>query len=168
MFAPPNNKVSAADYAIGLHASSLVEDGGTLQIGIGSLGDAIGQALIIARPARRGIPPMLESICPNGLGGRELGRFDKGLYGCSEMFVNGFLKLIEAGIIRREVFGDAVLQQLINDGSIADETVTPQTLQALLAARRIGSPLNEADLAFLQRFGILRAGVASGWRTGAG
>jgi acyl-CoA hydrolase len=41
--APPNNKVSAADYAIGLHASSLVVDGGTLQIGIGSLGDAIAR-----------------------------------------------------------------------------------------------------------------------------
>jgi acyl-CoA hydrolase len=40
---PPNNKVSAADYAIGLHASSLVADGGTLQIGIGSLGDAIAR-----------------------------------------------------------------------------------------------------------------------------
>jgi len=47
VFAPPNNKVSLADYAIGLHASSLVLDGGTLQIGIGSLGDAIGQALIV-------------------------------------------------------------------------------------------------------------------------
>ena len=40
---PPNNKVSAADYAIGLHASALVADGGTLQIGIGSLGDAIAR-----------------------------------------------------------------------------------------------------------------------------
>jgi acyl-CoA hydrolase len=47
VFAPPNNKVSLADYAIGIHASSLVADGGTLQIGIGSLGDAIGQALIV-------------------------------------------------------------------------------------------------------------------------
>lgn len=47
VFGPPNNKVSAADYAIGLHASSLVADGGTLQIGIGSLGDAIAQALIV-------------------------------------------------------------------------------------------------------------------------
>jgi hypothetical protein len=47
LFGPPNNKVSTADYAIGLHASSLVADGGTLQIGIGSLGDAIGQALIV-------------------------------------------------------------------------------------------------------------------------
>ena len=30
LFAPPNAKVSTADYAIGLHVSSLVVDGGTL------------------------------------------------------------------------------------------------------------------------------------------
>jgi acyl-CoA hydrolase len=56
LFAPPNNKVSAADYAIGLHASSLVVDGGTLQIGIGSLGDAIGQALIVRDRTARRVP----------------------------------------------------------------------------------------------------------------
>jgi len=32
---------------IGLHASTLLRDGGTLQIGIGSLGDAIAYALIL-------------------------------------------------------------------------------------------------------------------------
>ena len=55
-------------------------------------------------------------MSPDGIDGRELGRFDQGLYGCSEMFVNGFLKLIEAGIIRREVYNDTVLQQMLNDG----------------------------------------------------
>jgi hypothetical protein len=29
------------DFLIGLHASQLVRDGGTLQLGIGSLGDAV-------------------------------------------------------------------------------------------------------------------------------
>ena len=36
LFAPPREPVSLADYAAGLHAASLVPDGGTLQIGIGS------------------------------------------------------------------------------------------------------------------------------------
>ena len=159
VFAPPNNKITHADYAIGLHASSLVSDGGTLQIGIGSLGDAIGQALIVRDRHAREYRTILESLCPDGLNGRELGRFDKGLYGCSEMFVNGFLKLIEAGIIRREVFNDTVLQRLINSGAIPDETVTPQTLRALLDAGRVRSPLGAEDLAFLQRFGVLKADV---------
>ena len=159
VFAPPNNKVSLADYAIGLHASSLVTDGGTLQIGIGSLGDAIGQALIVRDRHGAEYRRILESLCPDGLAGRDLGRFDKGLYGCSEMFVNGFLKLIEAGIIRREVFNDVVLQQLLNRGVIADETVTPQTLRALVDAGRVRMPLAAEDLAYLQRFGVLRPEV---------
>nr|HPL78562.1 acetyl-CoA hydrolase/transferase C-terminal domain-containing protein [Burkholderiaceae bacterium] len=159
VFGPPNNKVSAADYAIGLHASSLVTDGGTLQIGIGSLGDAIAQALIVRDRHGEDYRSILETLTPDGLAGRELGRFDQGLYGCSEMFVNGFLKLIEAGIIRREVYGDTVLQQMLNDGRLPSEVVTPETVRALLAAGRIGTPLSEADVAFLKKFGILRAGV---------
>jgi len=75
------------------------------------------------------------------------------------MFVNGFLKLIEAGIIRREVFNDVVLQQLINRGTIADETVTPQTLRALLDSGRVRAPVCAEDLAYLQRFGVLRPEV---------
>lgn len=160
IFAPPNNKVSAADYAIGLHASSLVLDGGTLQIGIGSLGDAVGQALIVRDHHGDDYRRMLASLCPNGLAGRELGRFESGLYGCSEMLVNAFLRLIDAGIIHREVYDDAVLQQLLNSGAIPNHTVTPQTLLALLDAGRIRSPLSDEDLAFLKHFGILRAEVS--------
>lgn len=158
VFAPPNNKVSSADYAIGLHASSLVADGGTLQIGIGSLGDAIAQALIVRDRHGDEYRRILESLCPDGLAGRELGRFDQGLYGCSEMFVNGFLKLIEAGIIRREVFADVVLQRALNDGEI-DEVVTPRTLSVLLRHGRIRSPLTADDVAWLQHWGILKPQV---------
>ncbi len=170
LFGPPNAKVSTADYAIGLHASSLVADGGTLQIGIGSLGDAIAQALIVRDRHAVEYRSILTGLCPDGLGDgtaspggptvrRELGRFDRGLYGCSEMFVNGFLKLIEAGIIRREVFADTVLQQLLNCGEITDETVTPLTLQALWDAGRVHSPLTADDVDFLTRFGIFKPGV---------
>ena len=159
LFGPPNGKVSTADYAIGLHASSLVADGGTLQIGIGSLGDAIAQGLIVRDRHGDEYRRILDSLCPDGLAGRELGRFDQGIYGCSEMFVNGFLKLIEAGIVRREVFGDLVLQELINRGEIPGEAVTPQTLSALLAAGRIHSPLTQPDLDFLTQYGIFKPGV---------
>ena len=163
LFGPPNGKVSTADYAIGLHASSLVADGGTLQIGIGSLGDAIAQALIVRERHGPEYRRILGSLCPDGLDNaqlpRQLGRFDRGLYGCSEMFVNGFLKLIEAGIVRREVFADAALQHLLNSGALPDEGVTPDTLRTLLKSGRIGSPLGGGDLAFLQRFGILQPGV---------
>ncbi len=160
LFAPPNGKVSTADYAIGLHASSLVADAGTLQIGIGSLGDAIARALIVRDRHGAEYRRILEDLCPDGIAGRELGRLDTGLYGCSEMFVNGFLQLIEAGIVRREVFADLTLQRLLNEGRIAGTVVTPQTLRALLDAGRIGSPLSPGDLAFLSRVGVLRPEVA--------
>jgi acyl-CoA hydrolase len=159
LFGPPNGKVSTADYAIGLHASSLVADGGTLQIGIGSLGDAIARALIVRDRHGPEYQRILHCLCPDGLTGRELGRFDTGLYGCSEMFVNGFLQLIEAGIVRREVFGDVVLQRLINEGRIKDAIVSGQTLGALLDAGRIGSPLAAGEVAFLTRYGIFKPGV---------
>lgn len=159
LFGPPNGKVSTADYAIGLHAASLVPDGGTLQIGIGSLGDAIAQALIVRDRHGPEYRRILESLCPDGVQGRELGRFDTGIYGCSEMFVNGFLHLIEAGVVRREVYADVALQHLLNDGRIADATVTPDTLRALLEAGRVRSPLSVDDVAFLTRFGVFRPGV---------
>ncbi len=159
LFAPPNGKVSTADYAIGLHAASLVADGGTLQIGIGAQGDAIAQALIVRDQHGDDFRKILESICPAGLAGRELGKFETGLYGCSEMFVNGFQKLIEAGIIRRKVYGDAALQHLINEGRISDPAVTPATLAALLHEGRIHRHLREGDVQFLVHYGILRDGT---------
>jgi hypothetical protein len=47
LFAPPSEPISDTRYAIGLHASSLVRDGGTLQIGIGQIGDALAHGLIV-------------------------------------------------------------------------------------------------------------------------
>ncbi len=104
LFCTPNMKVSTADYAIGLHASSFVRDGGTLQIGIGSLGDAIAQSLIVRQRNNAGYQALLHKLNHQ----QKLTRvqselFAEGLYGCSEMFVNGLLELIEAGIIKRAV-----------------------------------------------------------------
>jgi acyl-CoA hydrolase len=47
LFSTPKQPVSDADHAAGLHAAALVKDGGTLQIGIGSLGDAFTAALVL-------------------------------------------------------------------------------------------------------------------------
>jgi acyl-CoA hydrolase len=166
-FAPPNMKVDLQDYAIALWASTMVPDGGTLQIGIGSLGDGVAQALIVRERRnaeyRRviadlagGERPALPAIC-------HFDTFRTGLYGCSEMFVNGFLWLIEAGIVRREVYPDVALQRLINEGGIGKE-ITLATLAALHAVERISDPLTSDDVAFLKRFGILRADVQ--WQEG--
>ncbi len=47
LFAPPSEPVTDTKYAIGLHAAGLVRDGGTLQIGIGQVSDALAQGLIL-------------------------------------------------------------------------------------------------------------------------
>lgn len=152
LFSAPNMKVSLADYSIGLYASSLVKDGGTLQIGIGSLGDAISQALILRHHNNADYHRLIEA---QGLSAQSLNTFEQGLYGCSEMFVNGFMQLIKANVIRREVYDDTVLQELVNQGRISTE-VSLATLDALLEAGRIQSPLRTSDIAFLKRFGIFR------------
>ena len=107
LFAPPTEPISDTKYAIGLHASRLVRDGGSLQIGIGQVGDALAQSLIlrdrnntdfratVAALGHRAPPPAGEDLAP----------FRLGLYGVSEMFFESFLALIEQGIIRREVDG---------------------------------------------------------------
>ncbi|MGS7251215.1 acetyl-CoA hydrolase/transferase C-terminal domain-containing protein [Pseudomonas anuradhapurensis] len=106
LFSTPNMPVSTQDHCIGLHASSLVRDGGTLQIGIGAMGDAVAAALLARQGDNAGYRAVLDDldIGPwQALIEREggLGGFAQGLYGCSEMFVNGLLVLAEAGLLRR-------------------------------------------------------------------
>jgi hypothetical protein len=106
LFAPPAEPISDRKYAIGLHVAGLVRDGGTLQIGIGQIGDALAQALILRHQDNARYLEVSQRLL-NGMqaDGFETSRFDKGLYGVSEMFVEAFLKLIDAGVIRREVDG---------------------------------------------------------------
>lgn len=159
LFAPPNMKVSLQDYAIGLYTSALVKDGGTLQIGIGSLGDAISQALLLRDRDNDGYRAVLGDLFEQQIPPlAETGRFEQGLYGCSEMFVNGFLHMIKAGLIRREVFEHEGLQRLLNANRISLE-VGIETLQALLAEGLIAPELQAQDVAFLKRFGIFRPEV---------
>ena len=159
LFAPPNMKVDAQDYAISLWASTLVPDGGTLQIGIGSLGDGISQALIVRDQHNAEYQKMLANLQAGSgkklLASSETGRFERGLYGCSEMFVNGFLWLIRAGIVRIEVYDNVALQGLVREGLI-EKRVTAQSLRTLLESGRIHATLTEADVMFLKRFGIFR------------
>ena len=157
LFAPPNMKVDVQDYAISLWASTLVPDGGSLQIGIGSLGDGISQALIVREKHNAEYRQLLaEMQAANGAVlpvGSELGKFDLGLYGCSEMFVNGFLWLIRAGIIRRQVFDDLLLQRLVSEGKLGQQ-ITKQSILELLNVGRIHATLTEADMTFLKHFGF--------------
>ncbi|WP_269792026.1 acetyl-CoA hydrolase/transferase C-terminal domain-containing protein [Stenotrophomonas sp. Iso1] len=131
LFGLPRQPVSDADYAIGFHASALVRDGGTLQIGIGTLADALSHALVLrhtdnARYRRilRALDPQLaDHALVQEAGG--LGPFTIGLYGCSEMLNEGFRVLVQSGVIRRKVHDDlAVMQRLANGSAYGSDYAT--------------------------------------------
>jgi Acetyl-CoA hydrolase/transferase C-terminal domain len=107
LFAPPSEPITDTKYAIGLHAAGLVRDGGTLQIGIGQIGDALAQGLIVRHRDNAQFHGIVGRLAPGTapLTARETGSFEKGLYGVSEMLTEAFLVLIDAGILRREVDG---------------------------------------------------------------
>jgi acyl-CoA hydrolase len=126
LFALPRQPVGDIDYAIGLYASALVRDGGTLQIGIGALADALSHALVLRHTDNARYRQVLAALDPRlpehpaviESGGLE--PFDSGLYGCSEMLNEGFRQLVQHGVIRRRVVDDLSLMQRLHDGSASD------------------------------------------------
>lgn len=127
LFALPRQPVSDADYAIGLRASALVKDGGTLQIGIGSLSDAICHGLILRHTRNAEYRLLLEALAP-GFAESDLVRrvggtapFEHGLYGASELVNDGFMRLAQAGILSRRVLDDPGAMQRIESGKATME-----------------------------------------------
>ena len=121
LFGAPREPVDLAEYAAGIHVARTIADGGTLQLGIGSLGDAVAQALILRHRSNPDFRRMVTRLDPAGsapAGLRESAPFQAGLHGVSEMFVEGFLDLRRAGILTREVDG-ALLQAAFFLGSRA-------------------------------------------------
>ncbi|MBR0934807.1 acetyl-CoA hydrolase/transferase C-terminal domain-containing protein [Bradyrhizobium jicamae] len=107
LFAPPSEPISDTKYAIGLHAAGLVRDGGTLQIGIGQVGDALAQGLVVRHRDNAQYRGIMKRLLPGGElpASIETAPFETGLYGVSEMLFEAFLGLVEAGILKREVDG---------------------------------------------------------------
>lgn len=104
LFAPPSEPVSDTKYAIGLHSASLIRDGGSLQIGIGQVGDALAQGLIVRHRHNDRFCGLMQRLSPD-TPPRESAPFEAGLYGVSEMFFEAFLGLIDAGVLKRAVDG---------------------------------------------------------------
>jgi hypothetical protein len=107
LFNAPKEPISTKQYAIGLHIARLIPDGGTLQIGIGEEGDAAVRSLILRHHDNATFNATVTALTGNAppLAGEERAPFATGLYGVSEMLVDGFLELIDAGILKRAVDG---------------------------------------------------------------
>ncbi|WP_305119224.1 acetyl-CoA hydrolase/transferase C-terminal domain-containing protein [Tahibacter harae] len=160
LFALPRESVSTAEFALGLHASTLVADGGTLQIGIGALSDAVVHALLLRQrdPAAYG-----EALAALGGASELAGRigglqpFERGLYGASEMVMDGFMHLARGGVLKRRVFDDFPLEQALAEGLIG-ETIRPGDVERLHAAGALPGLIQLPDLARLVRCGLLPEG----------
>lgn len=126
LFALPREPVNDADYAIGLYASTLVRDGGTLQIGIGSLSDALCHALVLRHTRNADYLAALQALSPgladsplvHAVGGTA--PFREGLYGASEMVNDGFRCLAEAGVLSRRVVDDVATMTRLNRGQATE------------------------------------------------
>jgi acyl-CoA hydrolase len=129
LYAVPRLPVDLAEYALGMHASALVKDGGCLQIGIGALSDALVRALLLRQQDNIGWRSALVALDPAGnthaLAGRlgGLAPFEQGLYGASEMVMDGFMHLQRAGILKRRSWDNLALERAAVAGRL--NTATP-------------------------------------------
>ncbi len=164
LFGAPKMSITTPDYMIGLHASTLIKDGGTLQIGIGSLGDALCYGLQWRNQNNSEYRRFLEDSgitkkfagVIDRIGGT--GTFEEGITGSTEMLVDGYLHLINSGVVKRKTYNHVAIQRLINEKKIT-ETVTPDTLSCLLEEGAVCPVLTEKDFNFLQYFGIFKDGL---------
>jgi acyl-CoA hydrolase len=142
LFAPPREPIDLTECAAGLHVARIVADGGTLQLGIGSLGDAVAQALVLRHTKNavfRDMVARLDPVDTAPAGLCESEPFEVGVHGVSEMFVEGFLDLMRAGVLKREVDG-TLLQAAFFLGSRAFYRALremPETERAKLAMKAV-------------------------------
>jgi acyl-CoA hydrolase len=162
LFGPPNPPLGTVEHAIGLYASSLVRDGGTLQVGIGELSDCLVYALLLRHQQNavwRGALDALGTHAAAPLIRAEGGEqpFGAGLFASTEMFVDHLLELYRAGILRRRVYDWLPLERLLDSGGIG-ERFDGRILE-LLAAAGVGPRLAAPEFAQLQRYGVFREDV---------
>jgi acyl-CoA hydrolase len=148
LFALPRQPISVQDHAVGFHAGRLMADGGTLQIGIGSLSDALVNSLILRHrdnDAYREALAALDRRVPPGIGDDD--PFDEGLYGASEMFMDGFMHLYRAGILKREAFDDIDVMRRANAGVEVEQAGTGAVMDGgfFLGTRAFYDFLNALD-----------------------
>lgn len=160
LFIIPRPIISEQDFMIGLYGSTLIKDNGCLQIGIGSLSDALVYALIMRHKDNKTyidalnhfqIIKKFNSVIQN-VG--EISIFKKGLFGSTEMLVDGFIDLYKNDILKRKVYDDVILQKLLNDNLI-NENITIKTLELLIQYNKISAYITNRDFDFLKLYGII-------------
>ncbi|UTV28843.1 acetyl-CoA hydrolase/transferase C-terminal domain-containing protein [Photobacterium atrarenae] len=163
LFAAPHASISPEDHLIGFYASTLVKDGGTLQVGIGSLSSALISSTLLRHQQNDVYHQVMNELnvakkFPISQKIGDSSTFKQGLYGCSELMVDGFVHLYKAGILKREVFEDLTIQTLLNQQKITPD-VSVTTLTTLQDHGAIASQLTRDDVDYLKRVGVFNADV---------
>lgn len=116
LFALPRLPISIEDHMIGFYSSLFVKDGGTIQIGIGSLSDAIVHSLKIRQTNPASYEKRIE-ITKVKHPQIHKETFEKGLYGLTEMLTDSFMHLRTAGILKRHVIDESTGSKTFVHGS---------------------------------------------------
>jgi acyl-CoA hydrolase len=164
IFGAPKLSIPEREYIVGLYLSTLIRDEGELQVGIGAMGDAFVHSLILRQKNNQDYQQVLQALeveekfgeVINRIGGT--GILEKGLFGASEMIMDGFLHLYEAGILKRLVYDDLPIQRLLNEELIGHE-VAPATLELLLQRKVVHMYLSHDDFDYLVKFGVFKEGL---------
>ena len=140
LFTLPSRRVSPADYATAMHVASLIPDGGTLQVGIGSLSDAVAHCLKL----RHESPDVFARVLALLPGGTQTQRraalpvettaFESGLFASTELLSDALFSLFDAGIIKRAA--DADDQSVIHAGFYIGTSQLYEGLYSLSASER--------------------------------
>jgi hypothetical protein len=169
LFGIPNPAVGRTEAALGCLAASLVRDGGTLQIGIGALGDAVAAGIELRHrdPDRfsgavRRLADPADHPLIHRVGGTQ--RFDEGLYVASEMLSDSLVALFESGVVSRRVSMDPVVQAALNSEQHKSRPGV-SLLHELAALGAIHDPLTPEDVIRLAAAGIIDSGTS--FRDGA-
>lgn len=140
LFGLPNRRVTPVDYATGMHVASLIPDGGTLQVGIGSFSDAVAHCLRL----RHEVPQVFREVLTRLPGGSnaphrrclpiETSAFREGLYASTELLSDAVFSLFMNGILKRGA--GAGEDALIHAGFFIGSNALYEALHSLPEARR--------------------------------
>lgn len=135
-----NRRVAPADYATAMHVASLIPDGGTLQLGIGSLSDAVAHCLCLRHESPDVFREVLHQL-PGGTrtSARKLlpiedAPFKNGLYASTELLSDAVLALFQRGLISRPADDDD--NTLIHAGFFVGSRLFYDALNAMPPERR--------------------------------
>ncbi len=144
LFALLREEISVEAHLIGLYTSTLVKDEGCLQIGIGKLGNALANALIMRHQQNDEYREILNKLRVQEKFGETgfLSPFENGLYASTEMLSDEYLHLYKANILKKRVYDHVGLQRLLNEKEI-DENVTPNMIECLIKNNIIQSKFDK-------------------------